>query len=808
MNIVKSLTVKKKKRFFLFSLALIFLGLSFLFGSHRSSFKTRLVTNLLLSTAQATENQAQEGSFVSPKTDEYNVCDFYLSTSKIFNWLLGISFAVAVLFMVVSGFLYILSVGDSGFMSMAKEGLKYSLIGFAICLTSWLAIHILFTVMGANNQGDWWTIQCDDSGGGGGTGQGFSPEEKARAKEILTNEVPIKNIGGRANPYSLNQLANKNINNLPQDKYFFIHGLGGQSVQKSVQELAKIIASAEENKKIVFAAVPEKDSSGNFSGTEMINLSEYFSSALNSEEIMQSFQNVIDKVSDSTNSSEGVSVDQKTENQLTDLMLELLTKSASQEIPVIINSLGATIPEFSGVWPEANWTGISSDGSSPDFKATSTLASGLAFEEGNGPFFYDPERNNNQIPNNQTHLQINLNDDGSLNTKDPISVLNVSPGVTEKELSDYLDQTINVLLSMDRQTKASGDPSAFSSGLADLLSRSVTEKLQMLSDQEKQRLITSVLDDEIKNGSEETPSPSINETKDSKINHYEDYWNLNYNPNKNQNTSKNEVTGGSGILPYQIKKEDSNQQISNSQANNLLKNLLNNQEQEGGQNNSTNGQNSSSGSDLDSGNKGGGNTSNGDWSSTSISTSGYALNQQEKDRLEKMIGEYLKEMNLNLPPEFVMCIIKQESNFKPEALNDRGEYSIGLMQLNAKSGTTRAALNALKKYAPETYQKLLKQHGSDAKIISTETLLSRKDPAGEKGMTNIALGIAYLKSINAQNRRGGSLQSANDWDNLAAGYNCGPAGCKGGHTFYSTNVTGCTNTMVKKRNSNDSQFKF
>ncbi|MEW6171413.1 MAG: transglycosylase SLT domain-containing protein, partial [Candidatus Omnitrophota bacterium] len=177
-----------------------------------------------------------------------------------------------------------------------------------------------------------------------------------------------------------------------------------------------------------------------------------------------------------------------------------------------------------------------------------------------------------------------------------------------------------------------------------------------------------------------------------------------------------------------------------------------------------------------------------------------------RQRLEKMISDDLREVNLNVPPEFVMCIIKKESNFKPEALNDRGEYSVGLMQLNKRSGTDRAALSGLKKYGRNLYQKLLNNHGSDSKITDTSSLMSKNDPASEKGMTNIALGIAYLKKINAENGRGNGLRNDTDLDNLAAGYNCGPARCKGGRTAYSNDVVACTRTMRAKSGSS-SGFK-
>ena len=716
---------------------------------------------------QAAQSEEEKG-LVPCKLSECTACNLFQLLERIFNWLLALAFVVAVLFVVVSGFLYIVSVGDQNLMGMAKDGLKYSIIGFVICLTCWLAVHIVYILMDYSGD-NWWQIECQEGSSAGG-----QTSQVELSQKLYKNEVPIESLGGRNNPLSLPQLAEKELAGIPDNKYFFIHGLGGQPTRVAARQLAQLVKSAREEKKIIFAAVPDLDKSNNIIGTKLINLNNFLSRIdLNDE---------LNKISGTNASS---NIDKKTIDQFYDQILSMLLNSVSQEIPLLVSKESVDLAEFNKIWPEANWTGMGSDGAPPLFQSLTNVISGLKFEEGNGPFFYDPDRYGGTIPADQTHIQINLNPDGSLDTTKPISVLNVPAGVSKDTLEEYLGQVLNILFSLDNKNKISGTKGDLIFQLTDLLSRSVTEKPQTLSSTKRQKSTVKTKTNQNKNNAG---------TTNTNRNYANSNWNGNTNAN-NQNQAMFQPTGVSGILPSQIAKTNNDQQLSDKQISDLIKKFIGGQKQGG----SSFGGGSSSGSRGNDGSSTGNNgTNNGnDWSKTSFSSSGYSLNEQEKQRLESMITGYLKEMNLNVPPEFIMCIIKRESNFKPELVNNRGEFSVGLMQVNKGSGTDQEALAGLKKYAPKTYRKLLEWHGSDANIISTKSMQSKNDPAEEKGTTIIALGIAYLKKINVESRRGGSLKGPNDWDNLAGGYSGGPGGPS--HTDYSTSITACTMTMVKKR---------
>lgn len=703
-------------------------------------------------------------------------CSLLKLMERINIYLLGIAFAVAMFFVVLSGFIYIVSIGDSGTMGFAKEGLKYAIGGFVICLFSFLAIHTVYLVTGYKNPngGNWWEIQCNS-----GTPQSLLDlDSKKKISKAYANEVSPDSVGGRDNPISLDDLVKEKLASLPEGKYFFMHGLGGQSLKETAGQLLALTEKASSAKRDLTVALPRQDINGNLVGQKSVNLVEF----------LDSLDSSIFADEKSTKKNE-VGANLK-EDKFFELALSLLDESSSVELPLVATEKGAEVPKFNENWVGLDWTGITSDGNAPKFKANSTVENGLSFQEGDGPFFYDPERYEGNIPENQTHVQVNLKEDGSLDTSDPLSVLNVAPGVSRDTLNNYLSEMIRVLMTTQKKYSDLGKEKDFIYGLTDLLSRSMSEKaLKSNTDTPEKK----TADKETTQGDESDEAAVDKNANTNSATDGKTITDSNYNRDS-------EMTGGSGILPDKIA-QNSNQKnkLTDKQIEDMIKKIM--QQNDSGSNGSSsgsNGNNSSSSGNGSNSSNGNNTTSGNNWSSTSVSSSGYKLNEDEKKRLENMIEEYKKELNLNVPKEFVMCIIQRESAFKPEALNDRGEYSIGLMQINKRSKTDQAALSGLKKYGPNLYEKLKKHHGSDAKILDTSSMQSKNDPQGEKGMTNIALGMAYLKKINAENRRGGALSGADDWDNLAAGYNCGPAGCKGGRTDYSTAVTACTRTMMAK----------
>jgi len=742
------------------------------------------------SSKDATADVEQRG-LVPCTLTECTFCHLLRLMERIFFWLLSLAFAVAVFFVVVSGFLYIFSIGDSSMMSFAKEGLKLSLIGFVICILSWLSIHLVYTVLGYKG-GNWWQIDCSSE-------QIASITPPTQTANPYKNEVASNSLGGRSNPIALPDLASQGIAAIPENKYFFIHGIGGQPLKNSAQQIAKITQEAKEQKKIVYAAVPYQDLAGNIVGSRLINLNNFLPGGLSDDaaatNLPQEMRSQLANI--------GSYTEKKTDSRFFDLLASLLLKSISQEIPIIVSGESTQLPDFSGIWPEANWTGMEGDGTPPAFKAFSSVVSGLHYQEGNGPFFYDPERYDGEIPENQTHVQINLTKEGALDTKNPISVLNVAPGVSEEELDAYLRQFIDVIFELRKQADAGGEKDDFITNMIDILTRATNEKLNRIANKNKKAGVLSS-ENYNKNGNDNYKSKNSNSNLDMEAidSILDKYLGDNY-------------TGGSGILPDKIQKNNNNQSLSKKQANDLIKQIMQDRSQNGS-NSSGRGRSSGSGntggssSSSGSGNTGtsgtsspgtgdtagtGNNTGTGnDWSDTSISTRGYTLNEKERARLKTMIAEVLEDLKLPIDPEFVMCMIARESTFNRRALNNNGEYSVGLMQLNKRRpggrGTPWEAANALEKYGRKTYEKLLSIHGNKEQFISDASLMGDKDPSNDLGITNIALGCAYLKQNNVRYGRGDGLDTIGKLGDLARSYNAGPGRGKS-ENAYSRGVMGC-----------------
>ena len=105
-------------------------------------------------------SDSSEGSIMTCNGMDCDVCKLLEMVSNIANWILGASFAVAILFMVICGFVYIGSRGNENWMYQAKRTVIWSLIGFAFILAGWLAIQMTFRISGATNQAIWSRFEC------------------------------------------------------------------------------------------------------------------------------------------------------------------------------------------------------------------------------------------------------------------------------------------------------------------------------------------------------------------------------------------------------------------------------------------------------------------------------------------------------------------------------------------------------------------------------------------------------------------------------------------------------------------------
>lgn len=750
------------------------------------------------STTQSVESRG----LVPCTLSECTFCHLLQLIERIFFWLLTLAFAVAVLFVVISGFAYILSVGDSSMMSWAKEGLVYAIVGFVICIVSWLAIHVLYIVLGYGD--NWWQIQCAQQSS---SYQSESQNQVSSSKYI--NEVPLTDVGGRNNPVSLPSLSQKDIAALPENQYFFIHGIGGQPLKEAAKQVAKAVVQAEQQKKVVYAAVPYYDNNDQITGVQKINLNNYLTS-----ELRNNLVSIENNSSTATTQDPNTILnnDSKSLDNFYNALLSMLTKSVSDEIPLIMAKKGITPADFSQKWPTIDWNNLFANNFSEAFKPLKTNNSGLVYQEGNGPVLYDPERYDGQIPLNDTHVDINLNSDGSLDLSNPITISKVAPGVSTSELKAYADEIGDLLSDLTKQSKIQGNKGEIATSLVKILHQPQSSTDNNAADTQEQTKPNTnfnssqpvTLDNLNTGGAGTLPSGIVSNLANNKPISNKDIQEIERQIQELLKTNQSSSTG-----PIGPSSNDSSGSSNNS----------------GSSSNNTGNGNTSTGSGNTSGTSNTGNTgnntgntgntsntgtsgNNSDYSgSTSTTTLGLKgqLSRDEIKRLdEEIIPKDLNDLSLNVPVDFVMCLIKKESAFKPSAFNGNGERSIGLMQLNTRVGTQKAALQGLKSYANNNdqsniYLKLRRDVGTDQVLTSDAGLLSQKDPANERGITNVSLGVGYLKLINAKNKRGDGLKNYQDLDNLAAGYNAGPAGAKSGNTAYSREVVSCTKSMQARR---------
>lgn len=115
---------------------------------------------LIANAAEESGNNNGNGSIVSCNGMDCDICKLLETISNLFNWLTWTSFAVAVLFIVVGGFIYIGSKGNENWMFQAKRTVIWAISGFAFILVAWLAIQITFRIVGVSDQSLWQKFEC------------------------------------------------------------------------------------------------------------------------------------------------------------------------------------------------------------------------------------------------------------------------------------------------------------------------------------------------------------------------------------------------------------------------------------------------------------------------------------------------------------------------------------------------------------------------------------------------------------------------------------------------------------------------
>jgi len=692
---------------------LLFAGASLIGTSNSNSA-------LSVNTAYAQSSDSEEG-LVPCTLTECTFCKLLEMVERIISWMLKVAFAIAILFVILNGFLYIVSIGDEGLMASAKEGLKFSIIGFAICLLSWLAIHVLYKVMGYTGD-SWWTVECTQSTS--------EIERENRLVLLAANETAPTRLGGRDKPASLSDLVMGKIEKIPADKYFFVHGIGGQPISIAAQKLAELVKTAKNEGKTIYTVIPQEGLGGEIEGGKAINLNNLLGSTtdISSKEAKDKFM---------------------------DLAVMLLSKNVGELSTFNLVSEGEKLKEFSGIWPEYDWSAVSKK-----VEPTTTVSSkGLVYEEGNGPLLFNPYKFD--IPNDQTHININLRGDGSLDKDDPIEVMNVAEGVSEEQLNEFIQQVYDLIFRLSEQLEVKGEEEMLILELIKQLSKKERDELNRLKKKSEDR---KVLEEEYleEDVDEETLAGSGD-----------------FDPEKDREGT----TGGTGTLPSKIKSSSGGSKQGTGSGS----------MDTGGLGNMDTGTGSCS--TCGTGNNTGGGKIN--ESITSIGAGGDLTEAEKRNLYENIIPRALKEMGLDVDPKLIMCLIKQESTFNTGITSHSNAK--GLTQIIP--GTAPIAQRDFKKYSErhkrktgeETVYHIYRNKGvTDSMMRSPQALYSKLDREGKKGELSTNLGIAYLRDVKDTLKL--NLKTRAGIYTLLNGYYRGPGNATSARTGYSGTITHCLDT--------------
>jgi|GEM_PF-1931356 len=104
---------------------------------------------------------AEQSALVTCSGLDCTVCGLVQTVVNLFYYLTWyIAFPVAVLFLIIGGFIYIGSRGNESWMSFAKRGIMYTVGGFAVSILAYLAINTLVQVVGGEGGGVWSKFEC------------------------------------------------------------------------------------------------------------------------------------------------------------------------------------------------------------------------------------------------------------------------------------------------------------------------------------------------------------------------------------------------------------------------------------------------------------------------------------------------------------------------------------------------------------------------------------------------------------------------------------------------------------------------
>ena len=121
------------------------------------------------------------------ESDVCTLCHIFIGGVGLIEWGMGIMVVIGIALIMISGIIYIISVGDTGKMSHAKGMIGKVLGGLALILCGWLIVNTIINVLASDDMGigiqkeNWYTFTCDS---------------KSTATTIAGNTAPGAAVGG------------------------------------------------------------------------------------------------------------------------------------------------------------------------------------------------------------------------------------------------------------------------------------------------------------------------------------------------------------------------------------------------------------------------------------------------------------------------------------------------------------------------------------------------------------------------------------------------------------------------------------
>lgn len=706
-------------------------------------------------------------------------CDFLKIIQNLFFWLLSISFAVALFFSVLSGATYLFSFGSEKNKKMAKRGLKYALLGFSLCLLSFFVIYVFYKILGYQNSGRWWQIECQTSLG---EAEAEKEEELSKQRIQYKNEVLLSELGGRENPISLKDLPTMVAKDLERNKYFFIHGLAGQPLDDSVKQIVQILKEVSQKNENVYTVLPNSiGESGEVVDTKLVNLNNYFDSG-----------------------------EKNINKEIKKLLTEVISKAPSTEVPFYVSQKNVYPSKFSNDWPEISGkiiTTLTKGGVLYSENIPTAKNAGLDFDASDVTFnFKYDSKSNSYFLNKDNPVTFNFTDnvpqkameEATVAISETISSSLLNKNFKEESLGQLTSLIVKNLKNSSTQKILNNDNS-YSPGLLPagvVKAPNLSELKDTLSiNQQMAQLAKEIIEKESTEGGLKSNSETQSDRSDV-LSEIESTVAKAFQIDGFSAPSlpAPPTTGDSWMPPFptaptpETTKDSSPTPSLDRGSTNVP----------------------SGGSEVR--NEGekrgqevvypGGNTiaervsavSNYDISELKYRVStDRILDLEEREKLRGMIEGLNKEIaengtDMKIPTDFVMCFFQKESKFDAGAISSSGCSGIGQMCM----ADSKDALKQLEKYAPKHFEELSKKVAKDGKgdlkkIIMSDDNKKKRELLRSDPNLSVALSVGLLDSKKRGGPNGKGKPIGNDRDLEALANRYGP----GDEPGYGREVLNC-----------------